>query len=276
MAERRARRRIPGRDRQQDTGAGLLLGQIVICAAAVAVALGLSTANPMQAAAVSPKIQLLMTAEKVTLPEQAVIAAKEQGVLLWNRTRETVLGWIELLLRDNRHPAAVQETAGEELNGVGGWTGTDDQSHLPASCSLAPLFCSAQVEPPVSGRVTSFYGFRIHPLTAADDFHRGLDIAAPSGAGIHTPLPGRVAEIGESAIYGNYVTLDHGNGCQTTYCHCAEIIAEQGANLRKGELIARVGSTGISTGPHLHFEVQKNGVYFNPAWVVDGMEGYGI
>lgn len=79
MAERRARRRIPGRDRQQDTGAGLLLGQIVICAAAVAVALGLSTANPMQAAAVSPKIQLLMTAEKVTLPEQAVIAAKEQG-----------------------------------------------------------------------------------------------------------------------------------------------------------------------------------------------------
>ena len=132
------------------------------------------------------------------------------------------------------------------------------------------------MEPPVSGRVTSFYGFRIHPLTAADDFHRGLDIAAPSGAGIHTPLPGRVAEIGESAIYGNYVTLDHGNGCQTTYCHCAEIIAEQGANLRKGELIARVGSTGISTGPHLHFEVQKNGVYFNPAWVVDGMEGYGI
>lgn len=196
--------------------------------------------------------------------------------MLWNRTRETVLGWIELLLRDNRHPAAVQETAGEELNGVGGWTGTDDQSHLPASCSLAPLFCSAQVEPPVSGRVTSFYGFRIHPLTAADDFHRGLDIAAPSGAGIHTPLPGRVAEIGESAIYGNYVTLDHGNGCQTTYCHCAEIIVEQGANLRKGELIARVGSTGISTGPHLHFEVQKNGVYFNPAWVVDGMEGYGI
>ena len=131
MAERRARRRIPGRDRQQDTGAGLLLGQIVICAAAVAVALGLSTANPMQAAAVSPKIQLLMTAEKVTLPEQAVIAAKEQGGMLWNRTRETVLGWLELLLRDNRHPAAVQETAGEELNGVGGWTGTDDQSHLP-------------------------------------------------------------------------------------------------------------------------------------------------
>ena len=86
MAERRARRRIPGRDRQQDTGAGLLLGQIVICAAAVAVALGLSTANPMQAAAVSPKIQLLMTAEKVTLPEQAVIAAKEQGGMLWNRS----------------------------------------------------------------------------------------------------------------------------------------------------------------------------------------------
>lgn len=276
MLERRTRRRVPRRERQQETGVGLLLGQIMVCAVAVAVSFGLSTTNPTLAAAISPQLQTLMTAEKITLPEQAVAAVKGQGVLLWNRAQEAVLGWIELLLYDNRRPPVTQEEPEPPLDGVGGWMGTAGQSKLPASCSLAPLFCSARVEPPVSGRVTSFYGFRIHPLTEAEDFHRGLDIAAPSGTGIRTPLPGRVAEIGESAIYGNYITLDHGSGCRTTYCHCAEIVAEQGASLRKGELIARVGSTGISTGPHLHFEVQKNGVYFNPAWVVDGMEGYGV
>ena len=79
-----------------------------------------------------------------------------------------------------------------------------------------------------------------------------------------------------SSVYGNYVTIDHGGGLQTTYCHCETILVQTGTNLRRGEKIATVGSTGISTGPHVHFEISKDGVYYNPAWVLSGMSGYGI
>ena len=173
---------------------------------------------------------------------------------------------------------AVLNNSEEMLNGMGGWLGIKKTEPLevPASCSLGPVFSPLEIAPPTSGRVTSFFGFREHPITESDDFHRGLDIAAPEGSGIYTPLPGRVVEIDQSAIYGNYITIDHGNGLLTTYSHCLEIVAPMGANLRKGELVALVGSTGMSTGPHCHFELRKDGIYYNPAWVLDGMDGYGV
>ncbi len=124
--------------------------------------------------------------------------------------------------------------------------------------------------------MTSPFGWREHPISGAEDFHRGVDIAAASGSGIYASLPGRVAEVDSSPIYGNYITLDHGGGLTTTYCHCDSIAAPLGANLRRGELVALVGSTGISTGPHVHFEISKDGRYYNPAWVLDGMDADGV
>lgn len=119
------------------------------------------------------------------------------------------------------------------------------------------------------------YGYRKHPISGADDFHRGLDIAAMQGEAVRAAIPGRVSEINSSAIYGNFITLDHGRGLFTTYSHCDTIIAELGTNLRQGEMIATVGNTGISTGPHVHFEISRDGKYYNPAWVLDRMSADG-
>ncbi|OUP68479.1 hypothetical protein B5F10_12790 [Anaerotruncus colihominis] len=173
---------------------------------------------------------------------------------------------------------ATAQTASAQPGGAGGWMDAkkEEGKAAPEACALAPIFVSALVEPPSSGTVTSLYGWREHPISGADDFHRGLDIAAPEGVGVYAALPGRVAEVDTSAIYGNYITLDHGGGLQTTYCHCSKIVAPAGANLRRGELLAYVGSTGVSTGPHVHFEISLNGKYYNPAWVLDGMDGYGV
>lgn len=132
------------------------------------------------------------------------------------------------------------------------------------------------MDAPAGGAVTSPFGWREHPISGAEDFHRGVDIAAASGSGIYASLPGRVVEVDSSPIYGNYITLDHGGGLTTTYCHCESIAAPLGANLRRGELVALVGSTGISTGPHVHFEISKDGRYYNPAWVLDGMDADGV
>ncbi len=144
-------------------------------------------------------------------------------------------------------------------------------SGTPENCSFAPVLLTAALEPPVSGPVTSAYGWRTHPITEKEDFHRGIDIAAAQGKAIHAVWPGMVAETGESAIYGNFVRLDHGHGLQTIYSHCEKIIAKQGENIRKGELVAVVGSTGVSTGPHVHFELLVNGIYYDPAWVMNGL-----
>ena len=145
-----------------------------------------------------------------------------------------------------------------------------------SSCAFSPILVSARVDAPAGGAVTSPFGWREHPISGAEDFHRGVDIAAASGSGIYASLPGRVVEVDSSPIYGNYITLDHGGGLTTTYCHCESIAAPLGANLRRGELVALVGSTGISTGPHVHFEISKDGRYYNPAWVLDGMDADGV
>ena len=92
-----------------------------------------------------------------------------------------------------------------------------------------------------------------------------LDIAAPMGSGIYTAFPGTVTQRGQSSIYGNYIEVTHSDNLRTVYCHCDQLLAPEGANLRAGERVATVGSTGISTGPHLHFEVLVDGTFYDPA-----------
>jgi murein DD-endopeptidase MepM/ murein hydrolase activator NlpD len=117
---------------------------------------------------------------------------------------------------------------------------------------------------PLSGYISSNYGFRINPITGIRQFHTGIDIAANMGAPIRAAMSGRVTFTGWSDVFGNSVVINHHSGYRTLYGHMSVIRVKNGALVGTGERIGDVGSTGASTGPHLHFTVYKNGVTVNP------------
>ena len=120
---------------------------------------------------------------------------------------------------------------------------------------------------PVNGRVTSGFGSRFHPILGYVRMHAGLDLAAAYGSPIVAAGDGRVVSAGWAGGYGNLVRIAHAGGLQTMYGHMSRIAARSGESVRQGQLIGYVGSTGLSTGPHLHYEVLKNGRPVNPASV---------
>ncbi len=117
---------------------------------------------------------------------------------------------------------------------------------------------------PVRGWLTSSFGGRSSPFTGGREYHSGLDIATRSGTPIVAPADGVVTFIGREGGYGITLEMDHGYGIKTRYGHLSQTVVRPGARVKRGEVVARVGSTGRSTGPHLHYEVAVNGVRVNP------------
>ena len=117
---------------------------------------------------------------------------------------------------------------------------------------------------PARGIITSDYGYRIHPIFGYGRFHSGLDIADNYGTPIKATAAGRVTYSGWMQGYGNAVIIDHGHGLQTLYGHCSRLNVYVGQHVTKGQNIADMGSTGNSTGPHVHYEVIKNGSCVSP------------
>lgn len=113
-------------------------------------------------------------------------------------------------------------------------------------------------------RLTSGFGWRVHPLTGSRAFHTGIDIGAASGTPILAAADGVVVFSGDGGSYGNMVILRHKNGLYTVYGHASKLIAKKGKYVKRGQKIALVGSTGASTGPHLHFEVKSTEKHVNP------------
>lgn len=117
---------------------------------------------------------------------------------------------------------------------------------------------------PVMGRINSPFGWRQHPITRRRNFHTGIDIKADRGALIRGAAEGKVAYSGWMGGYGKALVIDHPNGQSTLYAHCSTLMVKQGASVSKGQDVARVGTTGVSTGPHLHFEVRNGNSPVNP------------
>ena len=114
-------------------------------------------------------------------------------------------------------------------------------------------------------RVASGYGWRIHPVFKVRKMHTGMDFTAPTGTEIHSTGDGKVVEIKSSRRgYGKYVVIDHGYGYHTRYAHLSKFAVRVGQKIKRGDVIGYVGSTGTSTAPHLHYEVEKNGKKINP------------
>jgi murein DD-endopeptidase MepM/ murein hydrolase activator NlpD len=124
---------------------------------------------------------------------------------------------------------------------------------------------TGQLMYPTIGEVTSNFGWRVHPILGTERFHAGIDFGADYGSLIYASARGRVIYADWYGGYGNSVIIDHGNGMTTLYAHCSELYVKDGDVVERGQPIAAVGSTGFSTGPHLHFELRANGEPVDPA-----------
>lgn len=117
--------------------------------------------------------------------------------------------------------------------------------------------------------ISSRFGWRFHPVLGSRSFHSGLDLAAPMGAPIGAARAGKVIFAGPKGPNGNLVQIDHGDGTVSSYAHNSKILVRVGQRVVQGEPIARVGSTGRSTGPHLHFEIRRHGKLEDPKPLLD-------
>lgn len=121
---------------------------------------------------------------------------------------------------------------------------------------------------PSNGWITSYFGHRLSPYAGRIKMHEGLDIGAPYGAPIIAPADGVITFSGLKAGFGKFVQIDHGYGIETLYAHSQKLLVKKGDKIKRGELLAKVGSTGYSTGPHLHYEVRVNGIAVDPLYFV--------
>ena len=117
---------------------------------------------------------------------------------------------------------------------------------------------------PVHGWVTSGFGFRTNPFTGLNQMHEGLDIANRIGTPVIAPADGIVSDTGRDSTHGNVVVISHGFGINSRFLHLSKIVVRAGQKVKRGDKIAEVGTTGISTGPHLHYEIKVNGIPVNP------------
>ncbi len=173
---------------------------------------------------------------------------------------------LENLLAQQRREIAAEEEAAQQAaqkkpSGAGGNSGDGgDSSEVPSTVSA-----SGFIWPLASaGRISCGFGPRRAPTAGASTYHKGVDIAVPTGTSVRASKSGKVVTATYSSSAGNYVALYHGGGIYTYYMHCSSLSVSAGQQVDQGQTIALSGSTGISTGPHLHFAVNINGQYVNP------------
>ena len=160
----------------------------------------------------------------------------------------------DMIAQENAEIAALEKAVAEE------------KARLEAENAQARVYNGGMFAWPCPGykRISDEYGSRMHPILGVEKFHNGLDMAAPSGTAILAAYGGDVVAAAYSGSMGNYIMIDHGSGLYTIYMHCSALYVSKGQSVSKGQNIAAVGSTGRSTGPHLHFGVRLNGNYTSP------------
>ncbi|KAB3533543.1 murein hydrolase activator EnvC family protein [Alkaliphilus serpentinus] len=133
-------------------------------------------------------------------------------------------------------------------------------------------YVGGEMQWPVKGhtRISSPYGYRTHPITKRREFHSGIDVPAPTGTDIVAATRGKIVHAGNLGGYGKVIMIDHGGGIITLYAHNSKLVVSVGDEVSKGQKVAAAGSTGFSTGPHLHFEVRKDGKHSDPIPYVKG------
>ena len=225
-------------------------------------------------------------AEKKVAVAQADLEASEQALAQQEQAQQRARNQLDVLASERRNLVAIADAQRRHVAGEVAQMediSATEEANLEALILARQREIEAQQEAarraagivgttsapgtlawPVSGTITSPFGYRRNPFGGGMEFHQGLDIAAPMGTTITAAASGTVISAGWYGGYGNYILIDHGGGMATGYGHCSQIFVSVGQKVQKGQAIGAVGSTGYSTGPHVHFEVRINGKPVDP------------
>lgn len=232
----------------------------VVFAVIVLSCLMLRTLAPKAYSSIKAGYAAAVTEQDITFSDIKAFFSKI-GEFMFSDAKQTVSSSSQIPQKETSSGIAVPE-------GAGG----DDVKKLPETVTEQAYILTTKISAPTNGTVTSEFGWRVHPIFKTEGFHTGLDIANKLGTPITTAFGGSVYEVGQSQAYGNYVIMKHSDTLFTFYGHCDSVKVKEKMNMRQGEVIAYMGSTGYSTGPHLHFEIRIDGKCVDPAYVLKGLE----
>ena len=217
----------------------------------------------VQAVVVAALIGLVFGIKKLSPKDYEAIEIKYVDVMENESTAQPVkkaIGKLKALFVDDKGKPVEENVGGkdEDVNG----------NKYPDNCSASKYIISEDICVPAKGKISSKFGYRINPVSDKLSFHTGIDIAADFGSPVKAAYYGMIEAAGEDDVYGKFIKINHGNGIETFYAHCSKLCVKVGDIVNAGDKIALVGSTGWSTGPHLHFSIIIDGIYCNPAFVI--------
>ncbi len=225
--------------------------------------------DPEAVKAVARELEAIFAYEMIKAMRQTAEMDKDAGF-----GKETYMSMFEMELARlfAERGLGIKEQLLRGLSGRSGQPAGDHEAKppkpdSPQAAENRPPQVAGENILPADGTVSSRFGMRKHPIYGDKRFHHGVDIAAPEGTEVRAVRPGRVVFSGEQHGYGNVVVIDHGSGVVTKYAHNRVNLVRDGDEVSAGDVIAKIGSTGASTGPHLHFEVKVNGKDVDPAKV---------
>ncbi len=218
--------------RKKEKCSCVLYIQILICIIFSVTAIGLAKINPNEYTTIKNLVSIVV----------------EQGVNLKD---------------ENEIARVVSALFSQDNIGQGGFF-KSNSNETPTNCSFDRYTLTEKLVPPVIGVITSSFGHRVNPINSQADFHTGIDIMANEKDIFVSAFDGTVTNIGYNNIRGNFIEITHKNNVITKYSHLYKQCIKIGDNVKAGQRIGLIGSTGMSTGPHLHFELMVDGVYVNP------------
>ncbi|HQD40763.1 MAG: M23 family metallopeptidase [Firmicutes bacterium] len=183
------------------------------------------------------------------------IAAKAAG---WTKSASAQMWFRAILKADYDYQGAFTEARKffDELRKQGGWQILEQEEKLPGLVR------------PVMGSVSSGFGMREHPVLGGKRQHQGIDLEAPKGSPILAAMAGEVEAVERDSTYGLKIVLRHANEYRTVYAHCDEALVKAGDQVKAGQVIGRVGDSGLATGPHLHFELRIGDRAIDPGQLI--------
>ncbi len=194
----------------------------------------------------------------ITSVEEVLTATKGSDIVSENLT-------VQSLIDEESYEDDLFDIESEDIEStVKGYLSKEDSDKI----STVSVSDANSMIWPVQGKVTSEYGYRTHPITGKYSMHGGIDIGAENKTPIKSVFDGKITKKGYSNSYGYYVIIQHSDNFETLYAHCSKILLETGNEVKKGDIVALVGSTGKSTGPHLHFETRIGGYRVDPRWLL--------